>query len=113
VPPLLDGPVRRRSGARHCGSRAARKGIAGLTTDDRGALGAGLGLQRDGRHDRVHNRIDAEFGAIALAGGFTFQAIGYVALLLGVDSATGGVETLVAVALALSAGVGVLLAGAV
>jgi hypothetical protein len=59
--------------------------------------------------DRVHNRIDAEFGAIALAGGFTFQAIGYVALLLGVDSATGGVETLVAVALALSAGVGVLL----
>lgn len=66
------------------------------------------GLNAADAIDRVHNRVDTEFGTAALLGGFLLQAVGYVAVLLGADSATGGPETAVAVGLAVAAGGGVL-----
>jgi hypothetical protein len=60
--------------------------------------------------NRVENRIDAEFGVVALGLGFVLQAIGYVAVLLGADSSSGLAEGLIGLLLGLMAAALVLLA---
>ena len=57
--------------------------------------------------NRVENRVDAEFGVVALGVGFLLQAMGYVAILLGADSSSGLAEGLIGLL------VGVMAAGVV
>jgi hypothetical protein len=60
--------------------------------------------------NRVENRIDAEFGVVALGLGFLLQAMGYVVVLLGADASTGLAEGLIGLALGVVAAGAVLLA---